>query len=199
MITRKIAPLVGVPLLTLVLTSCGGFAMPGDGEERQASAQTTGSGSGAESGSAAEGGQSAQPATAPPQADQEITAREVRSQGFKKRLAVTQLRREGKLAMLQFTITNLEGGTWTINWSLRAQNKTAWDISGVSLIDPANAKRYRAAFSGDVCVCSTAEGVSIANGKTHSFYAAFAAPPPDVTKVNVEIPNHGVFTDVPIS
>jgi hypothetical protein len=75
-------------------------------------------------------------------------------------------------------------------------------VSGVSLIDPVNGRRYRVARNGTgedaKCVCSKANE-TIKGGSSLELYAVYGAPPADVTKVNVEIPNLGVFADVPIS
>ena len=49
------------------------------------------------------------------------------------------------------------------------------------------------------CLCSSTRSLSIDKGDSRSFYAIFAAPPPDVTKANIEIPRMGTFIDVPIS
>lgn len=120
------------------------------------------------------------------------------------RVSIEQLHREGRVVTLNFTLTKLKGGMWRINDAMGQWN---WDFSigGVSLIDPVNAKRYRPGRTGDdvtepgTCLCSPTDGVYIDGGKTHYFYATFAAPPPDVTEVNIEIPHVGTITDVPIS
>jgi hypothetical protein len=78
-----------------------------------------------------------------------------------------------------------------------------YTVSDVSLIDPVNAKRYRVARNGTdqnaECVCSDTQGQFLEAGDATTLYAVFAAPPPEVTKVNVEMPMMGVFTDVPLS
>ena len=66
-----------------------------------------------------------------------------------------------------------------------------------------NAKRYRVARDGTggsaECVCSKTFATFLSEDESASLYAVFAAPPADVTKVNIEMPEIGIFTDVPIS
>lgn len=117
------------------------------------------------------------------------------------RADVTALKRQGKTVTLNWTITVVDGevnihngmGSATLDYS----------VSGVSLIDPVNAKRYRVARNGTgsdaQCVCSDTQGNFLKKGQTVTLYALFAAPPADVTKINIEMPMIGVLTDVPIS
>ncbi|MFI7450917.1 hypothetical protein ACIBQX_25705 [Nonomuraea sp. NPDC049714] len=145
--------------------------------------------------------------SAAPQADQVIATRETKvasgaaGAGGTARADVTVLKRQGKTVTLNWTLTVVDGevnmhngmGSATLDYS----------VSGVSLIDPLNAKRYRVARNGTgsdaQCVCSDTQGEFLKKGQTVTLYALFAAPPADVTKVNIEMPMIGVFTDVPIS
>lgn len=142
--------------------------------------------------------------SAPPQADQVIATREAKvasGDGGTARADVTSLKRQGKTVTLNWTITVVDGevnihngmGSATLDYS----------VSGVSLIDPVNAKRYRVARNGTgsdaQCVCSDTQGNFLKKGQTVTLYALFAAPPADVTKINIEMPMIGVLTDVPIS
>lgn len=142
--------------------------------------------------------------SAAPQADQVIATREAKvasGDGGTARADVTALKRQGKTVTLNWTITVVDGevnihngmGSATLDYS----------VSGVSLIDPVNAKRYRVARNGTgsdaQCVCSDTQGNFLKKGQTVTLYALFAAPPADVTKVNIEMPMIGVLTDVPIS
>ncbi|MPY80353.1 MAG: hypothetical protein GEV04_18215 [Actinophytocola sp.] len=80
------------------------------------------------------------------------------------------------------------------------------DVSGVYLVDGKNKKkhlpvRYRDPTNpkaGLVCLCSRAR-LGVAGGQTGYLNATFAAPPEDVTSVDVHIPHVGTFKDVPIS
>jgi hypothetical protein len=144
-------------------------------------------------------------ASAPAQDGQVIATRQSRtmsgSQAGRARADITSLRRQGRILTLSWTITALDGrvnlhngmGTATLDFS----------VAAVSLIDPVNAKRYRVARNGTgsdaTCVCSRTQGQFLAEGETSTLYAVFAAPPPDVTKVDVEMPMIGVIPDVPVS
>ncbi|MFC4011464.1 hypothetical protein ACFOY2_29835 [Nonomuraea purpurea] len=146
-----------------------------------------------------------QGSSAPPQQNEVIATREakVSSGGMsgKARAEITALKRQGRTVSLNWTITATEGkvnmhngmSTGTLNYT----------VSNVSLIDPVNAKRYRVARNGTgpdaQCVCSGTQGQFLESGQASTLYAVFAAPPADVTKVNVEMPMIGMFTDVPIS
>ncbi|GAA3189734.1 hypothetical protein [Nonomuraea roseoviolacea] len=191
---------IALAVTAVALTGCG--VIPGG--------QRSGSGSG-------EGGQAQQTtartetttaattAPAAPQQTQVIASREASTtsggQSGKARVDITGLKRQGRTATLTWTVTALDGkvnlhngmGTATLDMT----------VSAVSLIDPVNAKRYRVARNGtsadSECVCSKTQGQFLENGATSSLYAVFAAPPADVTKINVEMPMIGVLTDVPIS
>ncbi|MFG1698443.1 hypothetical protein [Nonomuraea sp. NPDC049309] len=117
------------------------------------------------------------------------------------RVDITSLRRQGKTASLTWTITATEGKVNVHNGLGRGPLDLT--VSNVSLIDPVNAKRYRVARNGTTkdaeCVCSGTQGQFLEPGESSTLYAVFAAPPPDVTKVDIEMPMFGVLNDVPIS
>ncbi|MQA79790.1 MAG: hypothetical protein GEV10_15135 [Streptosporangiales bacterium] len=77
-------------------------------------------------------------------------------------------------------------------------------MSGVYLVDGKNKKKHLTAryrdpahpTSGMHCLCSGTRGV--AGGQTLYLNATFAAPPDDVTSVDVAIPHVGTFKDVAI-
>ncbi|MFG1942113.1 hypothetical protein [Nonomuraea sp. NPDC048826] len=153
----------------------------------------------------AESAAPAEQRSAPPQSDKIIATREARVEGSdgatKVRVEITGLLRQGKTATLNWTVTGLSGSFNLHN----GMGTGVWDFSvgGVSLIDPVNAKRYRVARNGTddkaQCVCSKTQGEFLNEDESASLYAVFAAPPADVTTINVEMPQVGVFTDVPIS
>ncbi|WP_245878820.1 hypothetical protein [Streptosporangium subroseum] len=193
-------------VLVAVLTGCG--ILPdrqgGGGEERQAASQSQ----------AVSPPQAVpQPQTEEPAAMVKVTAaaeelgaiasRKVSHGGSNLRVDITGLRRQGKIATLTWTVANLDERTDT--WYLGSRLSSAGldiTVSGVSLIDPVNGRRYRVARNGTdedaKCVCSNGSE-TIKGGSSLELYAVYGAPPADVTKVNVEFPNLGVFTDVPIS
>ncbi|RVX47553.1 hypothetical protein EDD27_10490 [Nonomuraea polychroma] len=143
--------------------------------------------------------------TAPAQQDQVIAGRETKVGAGgtfgKARVEITALKRQGRTVSLNWTVTATDGKVNVHNGLGTAA--LDFTVSGVSLIDPVNAKRYRVARNGTgedaECVCSGTQGQFLEEGQASTLYAVFAAPPPDVTKVNVEMPMFGVFTDVPIS
>ncbi|MFG3436031.1 hypothetical protein ACGF0J_02195 [Nonomuraea sp. NPDC047897] len=117
------------------------------------------------------------------------------------RVEITALRRQGRTMSLNWTVTSLSGNVNLHNGMSTAPLR--FSVDAVSLIDPVNAKRYRVARNGSEsdaeCVCSATQGQFLKKGETSTLYAVFAAPPPDVTKVDVEMPMIGVINDVPIS
>jgi hypothetical protein len=119
----------------------------------------------------------------------------------KARADITSLKRQGKTISLNWTITATDGKVNLHNGM--GGGTLDYTVSAVSLIDPVNAKRYRVARNGTgadaECVCSGTQGQFLETGEASSLYAVFAAPPADVTKINIEMPMIGVFTDVPIS
>ncbi|MFF0307618.1 hypothetical protein ACFYSC_09325 [Streptosporangium sp. NPDC004379] len=212
---RKIAVAVAVPGLALALTACGaldGLQPGGGGQERQArSAQAETAETGGEAprdggtGTAGPGDQ-ASPDTrtsAPAQQGTVIATRDAKIEGTELTADITGLRRQGRMVTLSWTITNTGDTDWSMYTRLGDESThLGLTVAGVSLVDPVNAKRYRVARTGEgtgtKCVCSAYEN-SIDAGEVVTMYATYAAPPPDVQKINVEMPVLGVFTDVPIS
>ncbi|MEV4367337.1 lipoprotein [Nonomuraea sp. NPDC049637] len=143
--------------------------------------------------------------TAPPQADVVVATREAKvgsgDQYGRARVEITALKRQGRTVTLNWTITAVEGKVNVHNGL--GGGGFDYTVSNVSLIDPVNAKRYRVARNGTAadatCVCSGTQGQFLEAGESSTLYAVFAAPPPEVTKVNVEMPMLGVLTDVPLS
>ncbi|MFI7417363.1 lipoprotein [Nonomuraea sp. NPDC049684] len=152
----------------------------------------------------------APPRTAPqqtpaPQADAVIATREAKvgsgGQYGRARVEITALTRQGRTVTLNWTITAVEGKVNVHNGL--GGGSLDYTVSNVSLIDPVNAKRYRVARNGTAadatCVCSGTQGQFLEAGQASTLYAVFAAPPPEVAKVNVEMPMLGVLTDVPLA
>jgi hypothetical protein len=205
---KGITPVTAV-VLAAVLTGCG--ILPdrqgGGGEERQPASQSQA----VSQSQTVPQPQTEEPATATAEAQtaapaEELAAiagRKVSHGGSNLRVDITGLRRQGKIATLTWTVANLDERTDT--WYLGSRLSSAGldiTVSGVSLIDPINGRRYRVARNGTgedaKCVCSNGSE-TIKGGSSLELYAVYGAPPADVTKVNVEFPNLGVFADVPIS
>ncbi|MDQ6801893.1 MAG: hypothetical protein M3041_13760 [Acidobacteriota bacterium] len=74
------------------------------------------------------------------------------------------------------------------------------DVSGVHLIDPVNKKKYFVVTDAEKkCVCSKDIFDRLEPGVKANLWAKFPAPPPEVTKVTIEIPHFQPMDDVPIS
>ncbi|MEV0591307.1 hypothetical protein [Nonomuraea cavernae] len=204
---------IALAVAAIALTGCG--MLPGQqgggGEEQQQSQRTAAEQepppAGAESTSAPAESASdpAAEQSTPPQGGKVIATLEskVASGGDSgtARVDITVLKRQGRTLSLNWTITAVDGkvnvhnglGTGSFDYS----------VAKVSLIDPVNAKRYRVARNGTgsdaTCVCSGTQGQFLQEGEASTLYAVFAAPPADITKINIEMPMVGVLTDVPIS
>ncbi|MEV4161350.1 hypothetical protein [Nonomuraea dietziae] len=195
--------------LTLVagLTGCGMLPGPlaAGGEEKQqvTAQQTTAQQSG---GTPQESGTAPAPQTAqsaPPEQTQVIAGREVKAGGADLLVQITGLKRQGRVATLTWTVTNKGENRWEMSSTLGdTPMGMGLTVGGVSLVDAANGKRYRVAYTGKApgarCMCSDYD-VFTEPGEQLPLHATFAAPPADVTKVNVDLRTLGVFTDVPVS
>ncbi len=72
-------------------------------------------------------------------------------------------------------------------------------MSGIHLLDPVNKKKYFVVTDAErKCVCSK-EIPDVEPGGKLNLWAKFPAPPPEVTKVSIEIPHFAPIDDVPIS
>ena len=120
------------------------------------------------------------------------------------RIDVTELKRtSGGTVNLKFTITN--GGTekfYTGSDYLGDTYVSAdhyRDLSGVHLVDPVNKKKYFVVVDTDKrCLCSK-DIADVKPGEKVSVWAKFPAPPPEVTKVTIEIPHFQPMDDVTIA
>ncbi|MFF5209410.1 hypothetical protein [Streptosporangium sp. NPDC000396] len=220
---RKIALAVAAPGLAVVLTGCGvlpGQLQGGGGQERQSqqvarqadsapssdkSSNKTETEPGPETEAGPEPGPGTGPdASAPPQQGKVIATRDVKAGGADLTVDITGLRRQGRLITLSWTVTNKGDTAWDMSSNMGdTPAGIGLTVGGVSLVDPVNAKRYRVARTGEGlsrvrCVCSEYD-VRTEPGEVLPLYATYAAPPPDVRRINVEMPVLGVFTDVPIS
>ncbi|MEV0972903.1 hypothetical protein [Microtetraspora glauca] len=218
--TPKAAGYLLTAALAGVLTGCGMLPgqQGGSGEEKQPVSQgkqaadsvdATGSdgstgddggGSGdAAGGDAAPDGQ----ASAPAEQGTVIASREVKAGGADLTVEITGLKRQGRLSTLTLTVTNKGDARWQMSSGMGdTPAGLGLTVAGISLVDPANGKRYTVARTGAYpkakCLCSDYD-VFTESGEVLPLHATFAAPPPDVTKINVDLKVLGVFTDVPIS
>ncbi len=140
---------------------------------------------------------------APAEGERVIARREVKASGADLTVEITGIRRQGRLSTLTWTVTNNGDERWQMNSDMGdTPGGLGLTVAGVSLVDPVNGKRYVVARTGRYpkarCLCSEYDVFTEA-GEVLSLHATFAAPPPDVTKINVDLKVLGVFTDVPIS
>ncbi|GAA4221924.1 hypothetical protein FHR32_004253 [Streptosporangium album] len=202
---RKIALAVAAPGLAVALTACGalGGLQGSGGQERQSRQAAETVATGAPSEAPKDQAPSGDAASAPSQQGEVIATRDVKAGGAELTVDITGLRRQGRLITLSWTVTNTGDTDWEMSSQLGdTPAYLGLTVAGVSLVDTANAKRYRVARTGErgtaKCVCSDYD-ITTAPGEVLPLYATYAAPPPDVQKINVEMPVLGVFTDVPIS
>jgi hypothetical protein len=192
-LTRLALTTVGIALVGGT-TACNGLGGSSDDTTRT-SATTS-------------GGSQANPAPRDASLD-DRTAVASRSAGFDDttiRFDLLSLRRTGNLSVLRFTATNTTPGTvedtdkeWLVLSDL-GSGSGEYSVNGVYLVDPAHSKKYPTATdSADDCVCSSTQGVDIVPTQTSEFSATFAAPPADVTTVDVYVPGAGTVENVPVS
>ncbi|WP_378784632.1 hypothetical protein ACFMQL_04185 [Nonomuraea fastidiosa] len=148
----------------------------------------------------------AQPAaptsTAPP--DKVLASREGSFEHTKFRVDIVQLLRRDRFVNLTFTVTVLDDGGdvtgWSVHSAFSASPSAQPKVDGVFLVDVKNAKKHLVAVDSEgKCVCSRIQALFLKKDDTAVLSATFAAPPPDVTTVDVHIPNVGTLSDVPIS
>ena len=74
-------------------------------------------------------------------------------------------------------------------------------MDGIQLVDGKHSKLYLVASDGDgTCLCSRGlSAVFLDSGEPLLLSATYAAPPADVTAVDVRVPNFGIITNVPVS
>lgn len=83
---------------------------------------------------------------------------------------------------------------------LKAYNRS--DVGKITLVDWENKKRYWAVRDEEGnCLCSNGNYNShdIASGGRREFWIRFPAPPPEVTKISIDVPGAFPLDDVPIS
>jgi hypothetical protein len=133
--------------------------------------------------------------------------------GDRFRFVLTELKRSGSTVVVGARLEMLDGDE---NASLQvsgvfddgqyqklADGKSeGGDVAdGFALIDPQGRKKYLVARDETGrCVCSNGlSGLFLYMGKPVTVQATLSAPPPTVSRVNVQVPNVKTFTDVPIS
>ncbi|MDE3720013.1 hypothetical protein PWG71_01330 [Nocardiopsis sp. N85] len=191
---RTVAALAAVAL-TLTVASCGG-GNPAEGPRPDAAAGGQGRDGDASAPSSAE----EREAPPPPDADTaaERTYLSQRIQGTDITVGVDPLVRTGDLVELTLTIHIVDGYLPRDLLDVGDGDGTA--LEATELIDAHNLKAHRVARDENgVCVCSdVGTAPELETGDVLVLGATFAAPPEDVTEMNVRVPFAGTFTGVPV-
>jgi hypothetical protein len=137
--------------------------------------------------------------------DQQVTTRPGSFDKDKVVATLYPVRRTGETASVNLYIAAQDpDGTFMLLNSLgdgntETSSKALTSVDGVRLVDPVAKKAYLPAVTADgQCVCSPDDG---ATGEIRSSVwvtVTFAAPPAELTTINVTVPTFGTFTDVPI-
>jgi hypothetical protein len=193
-----------VALLALVLAifaaGCGGDDDGGDGQDQAATPEATAE--------ATAEGQATATATATaegdePAAEGAVPAAIAEQKGLKARgakettvdIAVTGLKVDGELATLSLAFT-MYGSEDT--------SDSLFELNGgyrlfVTLVDPVNLKRYMVVTDSDGReLQSDASETYVPQDGTTTAQYTFAAPPPNVTEIDVAVGDWPIFRDVPI-
>jgi len=116
--------------------------------------------------------------------------------------------RDGGVSHLNFTLTSdakeenkVQIADLLSDSNNQASDKGAWAADGLQVIDGKNSKLYLVASDGQgQCLCSRQLlGKYVFAGQPMVLSATFAAPPADVTTVDVRVPGFGTVVRVPVS
>jgi hypothetical protein len=184
----------------VLMAGCGGASGGGDA---RGGAASSGAATGGRTASASDAGRpaaSAFPGGVPAPLAPARTASE--GNGNKYSVAPVTLRRQGQLLLLELDVkvenSRDQDGA---NLAYMFTSGTSVSFQSVSLVDPAHAKRYAVAKdSSDHCLCTSFfGGMTVRAGQTGVLNAYFAAPPSDVTALDVVVNKVGTFAAVPVS
>jgi hypothetical protein len=146
----------------------------------------------------------------PPSGDQlgQMVATRTSADGGKKvTLQLYPVQRDGRTSHLNLTLSSAGGTTQRVqvggllsDGNYSAIDKGGLAADGLQLVDGKNAKLYLVASDGQgQCLCSRdLSSVFLSDGAPVLFSATFAAPPADVTQVDVRIPSFGTVKNVPV-
>ncbi|PYQ51661.1 MAG: hypothetical protein DMF59_07205 [Acidobacteria bacterium] len=116
---------------------------------------------------------------------------------------VTEFKRaSGNTVSLKFVLTNSGSDSFAMYGHKLGDHDMRHDyksVGGIHLVDPVNKKKYFVVRDSEQkCICSN-EVADVKPGEKVNLWAKFPAPPPDVTKVTIEVPHFQPMDDVPIS
>jgi hypothetical protein len=127
--------------------------------------------------------------------------------GRKVTLRLYPVLRDGATSHVNLTLSSpvertsgVQVGELLADGDYNASDKSGLAADGIQLVDGKNAKLYLVASDGrGQCLCSRdLSSVFLSLNAPVLFSATFAAPPPDVTQVDVRIPNFGTVKNVPV-
>jgi hypothetical protein len=122
-------------------------------------------------------------------------------------VAVYAIRRSDTLAVMHFTVTvdpDAEDGIFVFDLfsdgdATTGDGNSSTSVDGVRLVDSARRKVYLAASDGKgKCLCTRDMRGDLEPGHTYTFYATYAAPPAEVTAIDVAFPQFGTVSRVPV-
>ena len=122
-------------------------------------------------------------------------------------LAVYPVRRSDTLAVMHFTVAvdpNADDGIFVFDLFGDADSTTgdassSTSVDGVRLVDSVRRKVYLPASDGKGnCLCSRDLKGDLEPGHTYTFYATYAAPPAEVSVLDVSFPQFGTVSRVPV-
>jgi len=114
------------------------------------------------------------------------------------KIEIRDLKRdEGGTVTLRFQLINNSDRSFSA-CSLRETGDTCEAISGVHLIDVSNKKKYLVVRdSAQKCVCATLR--NLGKGEKTNLWIKFPAPPDNVQKITVVVPQFDPIENVPIT
>jgi hypothetical protein len=201
--TATIGPAAIVSLaLALALAACGGGVKNSGAARRSTSTGTTASSQTTPTtGAVADSGTTSTTAGAPTTALAQETVPAPDSKGGTVDIAVVGLAVQGQLATLSVRFTpHFPSEPADASISLYDMSGNALDQDQVSLVDPVGLKRYLVVKDANNVALGADEVLTKAvNNSSVIAHWTFAAPPANVTKIDVDLGPFQPFNDVPIS
>lgn len=200
---RRSAVVGALAAAALLLTGCSGG---GDAKDSSSAGSSSSSADAPSSSSGDETASASASASASPQGEPFTTVK-----GFVDDTEVTldvyPLRRNGDLVVLQLRMNvspQAEDSSQVAATFDDGDGETGSNdldsLDGLELVDGENGKVYLVATDTDHrCLCSEGLGSAIVDpGQSVTLDASFAAPPEDVSSVDLRIPSFGTTADVPV-
>ena len=147
----------------------------------------------------------AEPTPTSRRAEEPVTVREGSISGVRVNASIYPIRRSGQTVSANVMIqTRYPHTTIVLRQELsdgdpEVGSSSLEAVDGLRLVDARNKKLYLPATTGDgVCACAPADDRAITQERVVWVSVVFAAPPVDVTAVDVSVPGFGTVADVPL-